>query len=338
MKKKMLGMNIGAATLRIAAVENDQIISYVETDMGENMIKDGRIVSPNAVGDLVKGLLKENKIRIKDTAMVLPINSYYIRRCRMPKMTIAQLKVNLPYEFHDYIQQDSSQYVYDYQMLAMNEEEMDLMGAAASRETVEAYRNVCKRAGLDFVKLVPDVTALQAIVLPVDPQEPLPVLPPHDHTLTREEKGQDFVILDMGHSSVRIHFYSNHAYEISRTLQTGAAGIVSMIAEEEGVDTHIAWMRAENNTGDCMSHPDVADALTTFSTEVMRVLNFYNYNHPDNNLEVMYVMGDALPYKVIADNVRDATGMEVKPLVSLLPESSLDGIENSPLCYGAVIA
>lgn len=339
MKKKMLGINIGTATLRIIACQDKEILTYMETDMGENMIRNGRIVSALAVGDLIRGLLKANKIRIKDAAFVLPVNTYYIRRTRLPKMTVSQLKVNLPYEFHDYIQQDLSQYVFDYQMLAMNDSEMDMMAAAVSKDTVKDYSDVCKRAGLDFVKLVPDVTALQALLMPVDMNEPMPVLPPKDHTLTPEEKGKDYAVLDMGHSSARIHFYSNHAYEISRTLQTGAGNVVDMIAEEEGVDSHIAWMRAENNTGDCLSHPDVADALSTFSTEIMRVINFYNYNHPDNTLEEMYVMGDALPYNVISSSVQEAIDMPVKPLAELMPAAQ-DGTDltNSPLAYGAVIA
>lgn len=338
MKKRMLGINIGTATLRIIAMEDEKVLDYMEEDMEDNLIKDGRIVSANAVGDFIKAMLKEHHIRIKNAAIVLPINSYFIRRTRLPKMTVDQLKVNLPYEFHDYIQQEPSQYIYDYQMLGINDSEMDLMAAAASKETVRSYEAVCKRAGLDFVKLVPDVMCLQAIVLPVNPKEPVPVLAEKDHVLTREEKGQDYVVLDVGHSSARMHFFSNHAYEISRTLQTGPVDIVSMIAEAEGIDSHIAWMRAESNTGGCLDRPEVADAISTLSTEIMRVVNFYNYNHPDNNLEVIYTTGDALPFNVVQDNVKDATGMEVRPLLELLPEKEqIREMENGLLCYGAVM-
>ncbi|MEE8792454.1 MAG: type II secretion system protein GspL [Erysipelotrichaceae bacterium] len=338
MKKRMLGIDIGTATLRIAVCEDNVVLDYMEEDMEENMIQNGRVVSANAMGDFIKALLKQHHIRVKNTAIVLPAGSYYIRRTRMPKMTVSQLKVNLPYEFHDFIQQDAAQYVYDYQVLGMNETEMDLMAAAVNKDAVRSYEDVCKRAGLDFLKLVPDVTCLQAILLPSDPGEPLSVLPKKDHVLTREEKGQDYVVLDMGHSSARMHFYSNHAYEISRTLQTGAGNIVNMIAEADGVDSHIAWRRAESNAGDCLNQPDVADALGTFSTEIMRVVNFYNYNHPDNTLEVIYAMGDALPFRVVHDYVKDATGMEVKPLIDVLPDDvKAEGMDNGLLCYGAVI-
>ena len=49
MKKRMLGIDIGTATLRIAVCEDDAVLDYMEEDMEENMIQNGNGIKLNPV-------------------------------------------------------------------------------------------------------------------------------------------------------------------------------------------------------------------------------------------------------------------------------------------------
>ena len=46
-----------------------------------------------------------------------------MRRFEMPLMTEEQLRLNLPYEFHDYIGDEMDKYVFDYAMIQTKRED-----------------------------------------------------------------------------------------------------------------------------------------------------------------------------------------------------------------------
>ena len=78
--------------------------------------------------------------------------------------------MNLPYEFHDFVQGDKDQYFYDYAVVAVGEgrkgedgkEEpptLDLLAAATRKETIAAYRRMLRLAGMKLVRAVPECQA-----------------------------------------------------------------------------------------------------------------------------------------------------------------------------------
>lgn len=316
-KKKMLGIVIGSAACRIAVCDGDRVIDYVEEPVPEHMTKEGRLVSPIAAGEFIAEVLKKNKIRVKDAAFVLPNEVYYVRRVSLPLMTIQQLKVNLPYSFKDYLSGEPADYVFDYAVLGKDEKNLDLMAAACGKDIVQSYMELCARAKLRLVKLVPDVIALNAI-------------------LTRHDPAKDYVVMDMGHAGTRIHFYTKGVYEITRTLQTSADAIVQLIAENQGIDEHIAWFRMANNENHCLEDPEVADLLSNLAAEISRVINFYNYNNPQNTIEEIYIIGDVLPLNAIEDVMKENMDLPVKTMEDILPEEAKNVLA-APAAYGAVI-
>ena len=88
----------------------------------------------------------------------------------MPAMTVDQLKINLPYEFHDYITEDKDKYFYDYAVINKTSDtdgnltEMELMAVAAPKETINQYKTLFRRAGLRLTLIAPDYSAIRNII------------------------------------------------------------------------------------------------------------------------------------------------------------------------------
>lgn len=83
-------------------------------------------------------------------------------------MTEKELRLNLPYEFRDYISQGKDRYVYDYAMLGMRNdadgqpEGMDLLAVAApKRSHRRLYRDVPSRRYLKLKVALPEQAAYQ---------------------------------------------------------------------------------------------------------------------------------------------------------------------------------
>ncbi len=469
MGKKYLGIDVEDRFLKIVVMKDRKVTATYLEVMPDNMVIGGRIAAFHALADYLREVVRKNKIRVKDAAVVLPSETYYIRRVHLPKMTAAQLQINLPYEFHDYLQEDTDQYVFDYSVLSVDEKEMELLIAALSKQQVEEYKEMCKRAGLRLCKLVPDVLTIQEIVLPPeDPTARKKRLAEEEKSRSDgkkeesrnaarekkqrardrkknglsveelaqraaaeakakglqtgndteavgmgtnaeslnagtagqilgvgtfpggaasgngpvggtfqggpgaaagnaagtnsgpaagtagsasaaagvnagaeqpEEKRKDYAVLSMEYSRVRLHFFSNGAYEITRNLGTTEKQICELIAQDEGVDVHIAQLMCDRNQDGVLEKEDIADLIQALATEVMRVMNFYNYNNPRNTIDTIYYYGrEANP--LLLDRIQSVTELPVRPLTELIPDADEGQHEDLLMMlqgYGAIL-
>ena len=419
MGKKYLGIDIEDRFLKLVVMKDGKVQKTCLEVMPDNIVMGGRIAAFHALSDYLRDTVRRNKIRVKDVAFALPSETYYIRRVKLPKMTAAQLQINLPYEFHDYLQDDTDQYVFDYSVLSVDEKSMELLIAALSKRQVEQYKEMCKRAGLRLCKLVPDVLAIQEIVLPsenpaayrkrlaaqeksrseeekrenrsearekkqhlrdrkrnglsveelsaraaeearangMQPADAVSATPgsaaasangmtplnaaPSGSIAAAEEKRKDYAVLSLEYSRDRLHFFSNGAYEITRNLGITEKQICEVIAQNEGVDIHIAQLMLDRNQNHVLEQEQVSDLLQSVATEVMRVMNFYNYNNPRNTIDAIYYYGREVD-SAFLERIQSMTELPIRPLTDLLEESSgTAGAGNELLMmlqgYGAVL-
>lgn len=165
MAGKMLGIDIGTDTVKMAYVKGSEVVRFIEAPLPENAVKNGRVISFNALADVIRTMRKENRIHCRRASVsVAATNNIVVRRITMPKMTEEQLVVNMPYELHDFLNSDIKDYLFDYSLISMGEKDMTLMACAIGRSTVENFRIMAKIAGIKIEKIVPDVIALQAIL------------------------------------------------------------------------------------------------------------------------------------------------------------------------------
>ena len=455
MGKKYLGIDIEDRFLKLVVMKDGKVQKTCLEVMPDNIVMGGRIAAFHALSDYLRDTVRRNKIRVKDVAFALPSETYYIRRVKLPKMTAAQLQINLPYEFHDYLQDDTDQYVFDYSVLSVDEKSMELLIAALSKRQVEQYKEMCKRAGLRLCKLVPDVLAIQEIVLPsenpaayrkrlaaqeksrseeekrenrsearekkqhlrdrkrnglsveelsaraaeearangMQPADAVSATPGNaaasanemtpgnaaasangmapgnaaasanemtpgnaaasangmapgnaaayangmtpgnaaapangmaplnaassGSIAATEEKRKDYAVLSLEYSRDRLHFFSNGAYEITRNLGITEKQICEVIAQNEGVDIHIAQLMLDRNQNHVLEQEQVSDLLQAVATEVMRVMNFYNYNNPRNTIDAIYYYGREVD-SAFLERIQSMTELPIRPLTDLL--------------------
>ena len=178
MAKSCLGIDIGKDQLKLVLMKGETIQKAVSVQMPEGLLKEGRIVSVETTGELIRKTMKENKIRCKEAAVVVSSGVCFLRNVTMPEMTADQLVYNLPYEFRDYITDELKKYTFDYSWgsgevplkakklkktrkkkneekdeNSENEEgserkEMELLAAAAPVEDIEDDRNLTLSSAL----------------------------------------------------------------------------------------------------------------------------------------------------------------------------------------------
>lgn len=233
MAKKILGIEIGNCRLKIAICSDYNLERLITADLPDNLVQEDEIVSWEAMAEFIKEVIKENKISVKNAAVVIPEKLVYTKHVVMPAMTVDQLKVNLPYEFHDYITEDKDKYFYDYAVINKTSDtdgnltEMELMAVAAPKETINQYKTLFRRAGLRLTLIAPDYSAIRNIIKD------------YEEVNAVKEPG-DYAVLDIGHKTVKLYFFTQGEYEITRVMEAGCEEIDFYIAETRNIEEHIA--------------------------------------------------------------------------------------------------
>ena len=103
MAKAYTGVDIGTGHLKLAVCDGKAVSQIAIEEVPDNLVKDGRITSLETMSELLRDAVRKHRITAKNCALVLHARDVYTRRISLPAMTVDELKLNLPFEFRDYI-------------------------------------------------------------------------------------------------------------------------------------------------------------------------------------------------------------------------------------------
>jgi type IV pilus assembly protein PilM len=323
MAKSILGIEIGNSRLKIAEVSGGKVLRFASTEVLESSVQDDLPVSYDAIGQLLKETVKENHFGSKRCALVIPDRATFVRRLSMPVMTPKQLEVNLPYEFHDVIPEDMDKYIYDYAMIGIqkNEEgkavEMELLGAAVSKDLIENDERMFTQAGLKLIKAAPRVSALEKEI----------------NALSEDNRKGDFALLDLGFAVTRVDIFRDGIYEVTRTIDAGLRDVANAAAEVLNCDPHIARQYLMSDKDHVLSNENVVNVYSNIAVEVMRAINYYTYENQDNTLDKLYYCGGGAYLRPFVQEVANNVSLELLPL-SDFDEGETDALISSHASVG----
>ncbi len=329
MAKKILGIDIGYDQLKLALCQGRHVLKTVAVPMPENLLREGQVTSPEAMSDLLKRTMKENKIRANLAALALSSEAVFVKNVEMPEMTVDQLVYNLPFEFNDYITGEVRDYVFDYAVLpsqddgeeqenagASGEESedaeavpsMELLAVSTRRELLENAQFFLRKAGLKLKIAAPGLCAYISLIR------------------AQSEKlyqiAEEFCILDMGYSSFRMHMFRKDRYITTRILDVGLSNLNSVLADLYGVDEHLAHTYLMTNYENCQYRDECMTSYENIAVELMRALNFYRFSNRDSTLADMWLCGGGAVIKPLRDSIVDMLDIELHRADELIPEGN----------------
>ena len=322
MAKSVLGIDIGYDNVKLALVKGKTIQRTAVVRMPERLLKEGKVVSPETMAELIRTTMKENKMHCQNAALILNDEVAYLREVTMPRMTAEQLVINLPYEFRDYITDELKQYTFDYAMITTPEEwkhapekseededegyaggSMELMAAAVETNVLDEYRAMLRKAGLKLQKAAPTVSAYTGII----------------RHLGAIEKDSEICILDFGYQAIRMHIFRGDRHMVTRITEIGLSSLDDALANHFNVDVHLAHTYLLNNYENCQNGEVLADAFSNIAVELMRVINFYQFSNPDNQLSQIIVCGGGASIPALYRTIGETLDLPVHLATELLP-------------------
>ena len=186
---RMIGVEFGSNTLKMAVCSGGKIKKMAVERMPEDLVREGRVISPAAMTEFLKTMMKNNGIRGGNCALVLPPQLVIAHHVSMPVMGENELKLNLPFEFRDFVGKDGSKNDYDYSVMDVKDNVMSLYAAAVRKDIVEEYYSIFKKAGLTLKVATPAEMAWRNLVE------------------TANNLPRKLCIVDIGHNTTRVNIF-----------------------------------------------------------------------------------------------------------------------------------
>lgn len=314
MAKTYLGIDIGASELHLSIVKGKRVRCLPSEPIPDNLVKEGRIVSVETMAGVLRSAVKKNRVSTKSCALILPSELAFSRQCTMPYMTTEQMELNLPYEFHDYIQKDKDMYFYDYAVLGVRKDEAgvpktyELLAAAVRKEIITEYRRILSKAGLRLEIAIPEPFAYRNLIM--------------NYEAANLEHPGEYCIVDMGYTAIRVHMFRGNAHETTRVIDFGGAAIDQLIADGKDVDLHVAVGYKNTNHENVQELDTCVELYQRIAVEILRAINFYDYNNPNSNLSDIYFCGGLVWVERLMATIREALELKLHDINTLMPEQT----------------
>lgn len=306
MGRQLVGFDIGESTLKMVHKSGGEIRTCTVADVPDNTVKNGVIVSMDAMADFIKESARKNDISKADASVIIPAAQIMTKNVTMPAMNVQQLMFNLPYELKDYIREEKKNYYFDYavrEIIADDEGrpyEMRLLACAVLKSVIEEYDTMFKRAGFRLRTAVPEECAYTNIVNSIS-----------------DGLSGDFCIADLGHSSTRLHIFHKGEYAAMRNIDVGGRNLDILIADESGIDIHMAQIYKKSNYNAVLESEMALSVYNRLAVEIMKAVNFFNYNNRDAELKDLYICGGGAQIDILVRTIAEETKLNIYPASKL---------------------
>lgn len=304
--KTILGIDIGYDQLKLALVSEGRVMKTAIAQMPENLLRDGRFISAEAMSGLIRETMKASGIKAGSAALVLPNEAIYAKNVDVPIMTEDQLAYNLPFEFNDYITGEVDDYLFDYAVIGRDEENLNLLAVGVEKKLVEEYQIMLRKASLKMVKSAPALCAYISLLR--SQKEKL------------SQVADEFGILDLGYNSITMYMYKEDRHIATRAFDIGLNQLDTIIADKYGVEKHLAHTYVLNNFDKCLESEECTTFYDNISVELMRAINFYQFSNQGSVLGDVWVCGGGAANETLVRTIDETLEAELHPASELVPD------------------
>ena len=308
----VVGVDIGSYSLKLVEISGGEVKKFASAPMPDGLVRDGEILSREAMSELIIDTAKQGGIPKGKCAVILPESMVYSRKVSVPAMSEQQLKYSLPYEFRDFVSEEKGRYFYDYAVQSVTEDEngqpkeLKLFACAAPRSVIADYRGMLRQSGMSMIMAAPPACAYPGLVA--------------DYQRRNGTTAGDCCFIDLGHGSTGIYMYNGEFYNTHRSLNISMADVVSAAADTMHVDEHMALSYVQSNYQDVVNSEACRKVYGDIAVEIVKAINFYNFNNRDNSLGSVFVCGGGAQIPALVETISATLGLKTRDINELLPQ------------------
>ena len=314
-KKIKVAFDLGNSSLKIAAWKKGGLELH-ELPMPENLIEEDNILMPHAFSAFLKKAKKDLHLPGGPAGLLLPSSKAICRLVTMPRMTVDQLMLNLPYEFSDFIHGEPHQYYCDYALCQdepqepglqeePDEEQLTMMAAVVQRQQIQDHIRIFSAGGFSLKRILPQEMSLIHLV--------------QNCCRERPEVSREFCFIDLGFLSTRIFVVHGDRIQAARRVHIGCRDLDGVVADLFNIDPFLADTYKRGNHQGVLEHPRCMEVYENMAVEVLKVINFYHFTYRQKQLEGVYLIGGGAEIAPLRRLLEETLGLPTFSVDTLIP-------------------
>jgi type IV pilus assembly protein PilM len=305
-QKLTIGLDIGSHAIKVCqlvpAGEGYKLTSLGSARLPPNSVEDGVLQEPEVVGQIVRTLIKNLKLKGNKVAISISGYSVIVKKINLMAMEDSELSSHIQAEAEQYIPFDIDEVFLDYKDLKTNTEDddrTDVMLVAAKKDVVNSYLAMLTAAGLETVIVDVDAFALENA---------------YGANFGGEE--ENIALIDIGASKMNINVVAKGTSVLVRDVVMGSKILTETIQShfnitpEEAEDLKVGLMEPGEKQKEL---EDIfVSTCNQWITEAKRALDFYYSNHPDDTITKIVLSGGGAKVKGLAKLFTEETGIKTE--------------------------
>ena len=306
-KTDVVALDIGSnavKTVQLAPTKKGwKLVKIGMSQLPAEAIVDGSIIDSMTVINVVRDLIGQQDIRVKNTVSALTGHSVIIKKVNLPVMTEAELSESIQWEAEQYIPFPITDVNIDFQILGADTEgrgQMEVMLVAVKKDVINDYTNVIKEAGLAPVIVDVDSFALENMF-----EINYSIVP-----------NENVAIVNIGATITSINILRSGITIFTRAIPLGG----NQFTEEIQKTLSISFRDAETiklggtvNGIDAGNIPEVIERVSgNVALEVKRSIDFFLGGAPGMFISKIYLSGGCAKTKGLQAIIQDKTAIPVE--------------------------
>lgn len=308
-QKPLFGLDIGSSAIKLVQLREAKNGYSLERlgikALDPEMIVDGTVMDAGRVGDLLKELLNEQKIKLKEVAIAISGHSVIVKKIMVPAMSEDELEESIKWEAEQYIPFDINDVNIDFHVLGAvdgpdGQPQMNVLLIAAKKDKLTEYTSLVTEAGL--TPMVVDVDAFtieNMFCVNYDTQD-----------------NEVVALINIGASVMNINILKGSTSAFTRDITVGGNRYTETLQKE----LNLGYQDAENaklveNPTD-INPETVASVISAVNNEVAgeitRSIDYFRGTAGQENLDRVYLCGGAAKTRGLVHLVGERLGVSVE--------------------------
>ena len=286
--KKLLGLDIGTANIKLAEVDfsrkNSTLINFAISPTPARAINGGDLSDPAAIAGTIKNMLASMKSKRKAASVGLWGTSIITKRISIPHMDEKLVSGQIRWEAEQYIPFDINEVNIDFKILKnfqSNPETMEILLVAAKQDVALLYQDIVQSSGLQCSIVDVSGFALANCFL----------------NNWGAQKGQTIALMNMGASITNFIVIENGEIVFCRDIPVGGLTYTGEISKAMSISAEEAEaMKISACTGQAAPEEVSKAILSThdiIGEEIQSSLDFFVNTTPGLPVQQCFITGGA---------------------------------------------
>jgi type IV pilus assembly protein PilM len=298
--QNLLGVDVGSSSVKIVEIirgaGSNSLRSFGIAPLPPGGLSEESAGNLRAVGEIMRSLIEENKIKTRKSAVSVSGSSVIIKRINVPDQKRKEMAEQILWEAEQYIHFDISEVNIDFHVLGPSPsvpDTVDVQLVAVKKSKIDLLKDALSIAGL-----IPTVVDVDCFALGNAYLAGKAIIP-----------GENIMLVNVGASNTNINIIENgHS-----TFQRDVAMAGNQFTEEIQKSLGVTFDEAEQLKFDNPPTQEVEEVLNTISEnlafELKRVLDYYNATISEALITRAMLCGGTSKVKGFGNAVEAALGI-----------------------------